>query len=34
MHGSMVQNLVRIGLLTERVRPHLAELGVELPAPA
>jgi hypothetical protein len=34
MHTSMVQNLVRIGLLTERVRPRLAELGVELPAPA
>jgi hypothetical protein len=30
MHASMVNNLVRIGLLTERVRPRLAELGVEL----
>ena len=30
MHASMVQNLVRIGLLTERVRPRLTELGVEL----
>jgi ferritin-like protein len=30
MHASMVHNLVRIGLLTERVRPRLAELGVEL----
>jgi hypothetical protein len=30
MHASMVTNLVRIGLLTERVRPRLAELGVEL----
>jgi hypothetical protein len=30
MHGSMVNNLVRIGLLTERVRPRLAELGVQL----
>jgi P-aminobenzoate N-oxygenase AurF len=32
MHGSMVTNLVRLGLLTERVRPRLAALGVELPA--
>ena len=30
MHASMVQNLVRIGLLTDRVRPRLAELGIEL----
>jgi hypothetical protein len=34
MHASMVHNLVRIGLLTERVRPRLAALGVELPAAA
>ena len=26
----MVQNLMRVGLLTEGVRPRLAELGVEL----
>lgn len=32
MHSSMVQNLVRIGLLSERVRPRLAALGIELPA--
>jgi hypothetical protein len=32
MHASMVQNLVRIGLLTDRVRPRLAALGIELPA--
>jgi para-aminobenzoate N-oxygenase AurF len=31
MHGSMVQNLARIGLLTERVRPRLEALGVTLP---
>ena len=31
MHGSMVQNLARIGLLTERVRPRLEKLGVTLP---
>ena len=31
MHASMVNNLARIGLLTERVRPRLASLGVELP---
>jgi para-aminobenzoate N-oxygenase AurF len=31
MHGSMVQNLARIGLLTERVRPRLESLGVSLP---
>ncbi len=34
MHGSMVTNLVRLGLLTDRVRPRLAALGVELPAAA
>ena len=32
MHGSMVQNLARIGLLTERVRPRLEKLGITLPA--
>jgi hypothetical protein len=32
MHASMVNNLARIGLLTERVRPRLASLGIELPA--
>jgi para-aminobenzoate N-oxygenase AurF len=32
MHGSMVQNLARIGLLTERVRPRLEALGITLPA--
>jgi hypothetical protein len=30
MHASMVNNLVRIGLLTDRVRPRLAELGIAL----
>ena len=34
MHSSMVSNLARIGLLTERVRPRLAALGIELPAAA
>jgi len=34
MHASMVQNLARLGLLTERVRPRLAALGVQLPAVA
>jgi ferritin-like protein len=34
MHASMVSNLGRIGLLTERVRPRLAALGIELPAAA
>jgi ferritin-like protein len=34
MHTSMVNNLTRIGLLTERVRPRLAALGIELPAAA
>jgi len=34
MHTSMVSNLARIGLLTERVRPRLAALGIELPAAA
>ena len=32
MHGSMVTNLARLGLLTERVRPRLAAIGVKLPA--
>jgi hypothetical protein len=32
MHGSMVANLARLGLLTERVRPRLERLGVSLPA--
>jgi len=34
MHASMVTNLTRIGLLTDRVRPRLAALGVKLPAMA
>ncbi len=34
MHASMVANLTKIGLLTERVRPRLAALGVALPVPA
>ena len=34
MHTSMVNNLARIGLLTERVRPRLSALGIELPAAA
>ena len=32
MHAAMVNNLARIGLLTERVRPRLAALGITLPA--
>jgi hypothetical protein len=32
MHGAMVSNLARLGLLTERVRPRLAAIGVSLPA--
>jgi hypothetical protein len=32
MHSSMVTNLSRLGLLTERVRPRLAAIGVTLPA--
>ena len=32
MHSSMVTNLSRLGLLTERVRPRLAAIGVNLPA--
>jgi hypothetical protein len=31
MHGAMVQNLARIGLLTERVAPRLEKLGITLP---
>src|SRR6266446_6333290 len=32
MHGAMVSNLARLGLLTDRVRPRLEKLGVTLPA--
>ena len=32
MHGAMVNNLAKLGLLTERVRPRLAAIGVSLPA--
>ena len=32
MHGSMVANLARLGLLTERVTPRLEKLGISLPA--
>ncbi len=31
LHGSMVANLARLGLLTERVRPRLTKLGISLP---
>ena len=31
MHGSMVANLARLGLLTDRVRPRLERLGITLP---
>ena len=34
MHTAMVNNLARINLLTERVRPRLAALGVALPTAA
>ncbi len=30
MHATMVNNLARLGLLTDRVRPRLAAVGVEL----
>ena len=32
MHGAMINNLAKLGLLTERVRPRLAAMGVKLPA--
>ncbi len=32
MHASMINNLARLGLLTDRVRPRLAAMGVTLPA--
>lgn len=32
LHGSLVQNLARIGLLTERVQPRLEALGIRLAA--
>jgi hypothetical protein len=31
MHASMVQNLARLGLLSDRVRPRLERLGITLP---
>jgi hypothetical protein len=34
MHAAMIANLARIGLLTERVRPRLAALGIQLPKAA
>lgn len=34
LHGALIQNLGRIGLLTERVAPRLEELGIRLPAAA
>src|SRR6266581_2288114 len=34
MHAAMIANLARIGLLTERVRPRLAVLGIQLPQAA
>ncbi len=34
MHAAMVANLARIDLLTERVRPRLAALGIQLPRAA
>jgi hypothetical protein len=30
----MVQNLARLGLLTDRVRPRLEKLGISLPTPS
>jgi len=32
LHGTLVQNLARIGVLTERVRPKLESLGIRVPA--
>jgi hypothetical protein len=32
MHAAMIGNLARLGLLTDRVRPRLAAMGVSLPA--
>jgi hypothetical protein len=32
MHTAMINNLARLGLLTDRVRPRLAAMGVSLPA--
>ena len=32
MHAAMIGNLARLGLLTERVRPRLAAMGISLPA--
>ena len=32
LHGTLVQNLARIGVLTDRVRPKLESLGIRVPA--
>jgi hypothetical protein len=34
LHGALVQNLTRIGLLGDRVAPQLEALGIRRPAPA
>jgi len=31
LHGTLVQNLARIGVLTDRVRPKLESLGIRVP---
>jgi len=32
LHGTLVQNLARVGALTERVRPSLESLGIRVPS--
>ena len=32
LHGALIQNLSRIGLLTERLAPQLAEMGIRAQA--
>lgn len=34
LHTTLVNNLTRIGLLTERLQPRLESLGIRIPAPA
>ncbi len=30
LHGALVANLSKVGLLSERVKPHLAEIGIRV----
>ena len=34
LHGTLLANLQKVGLLTERIRPRLESVGIRVPAPA